>query len=72
MQTDKTKESVVEFDKELKALGGAQADLGRRVHQRAKLVKTRGYAQQFEAYTRVAGEIADLWAQGLPMTRAAA
>ena len=34
VQTDKTKESVVEFDKELKALGGAQADHGRRVHDR--------------------------------------
>ena len=31
-------------------------------------MKTRGYAQQFEAFTRVAGEIANLWSQGLPMT----
>ncbi|AMY08783.1 protease3 [Luteitalea pratensis] len=67
VQTDKTKESVVEFDKELKALGGAR-EITADEFATARQVKTRGYAQQFEAFTRVAGEIATLWSQGLPMT----
>jgi len=67
VQTDKTKESVAEFDKELKALGGAK-EITADEFTTAKQVKTRGYAQQFEAFTRVGGEIANLWSQGLPMT----
>jgi zinc protease len=67
VQTNKTKESVVEFDKELKALGGAKP-ITAEEFTTAKQVKTRGYAQQFESYSRVAGQIADLWAIGLPMT----
>jgi zinc protease len=67
VQTNKTKESVAEFDKELKALAGAK-EISAEEFTTAKQVKTRGYAQQFESYTRVAGQIAGLWAQGLPMT----
>jgi zinc protease len=67
VQTNKTKESIVEFDKELKGLAGA-APIAAEEFATAKLRKTRGYAQQFEAYSRIAGQIASLWAVGLPMT----
>jgi zinc protease len=67
VQSNKTKESVVEFDKELKALAGERA-ITAEEFTTARLTKARGYAQQFEAYSRVAGEIAGLWALGLPMT----
>ena len=67
VQTNKTKESVAEFVKELKFLSGekpiSDAEL-----ERAKATKIRGYAQQFEALGRVADQIAALWAAGLPMT----
>ena len=67
VQTNKTKESVVEFLKELEAIAGAkpvtEAEL-----QNAKLVRVRGYAQSFESLGRVAGQVASLWAYGLPMT----
>jgi zinc protease len=67
VQTNKTKESVVEFLKELEAIGGVkpvtEAEL-----QNAKLVRVRGYAQAFESLGRVAGQVASLWAYNLPMT----
>ena len=65
VQTDKTKESVVEFDKEIKALGGGKP-ISQQEFTNARLTKTRGYAQQFESYQRVAGQIAELWSDGLP------
>ena len=34
----------------------------------ARLSRIRGYAQQFESYGRIAGQITDLWTAGLPMT----
>ncbi len=67
VQTDKTAESIVEFDKELKDLAGARPISADELAV-AKQRRVRGYAQQFEAFTRVAGEIANLWSQGLPMT----
>lgn len=67
VQTDKTKESVVEFVNEMKNLSGAkpitQAEL-----TTAQQGRVRGYSQQFESLSRVAGQIATLWVQGLPMT----
>jgi len=67
VQTDKTKESVVEFAKEMTNLAGAkpisQAELT--VAQQGRV---RGYSQQFESLSRISGQIATLWAQGLPMT----
>ena len=68
MQTDKTKESVVEFDKEMKDLAGAQADHRGRVRRGARQRRVRGYAQQFESLGRITGQIANLWVLGLPMT----
>ena len=67
VQTDKTALAVVEFDKELKALAGARP-ITREEFDSARQTKSRGYTQQFEAYTRIAGQIANLWAQRLPMT----
>jgi zinc protease len=66
VQTNKTKESLFEFDKELKDFAGARP-ISEAEFQSAKVRKIRGYAQQFEAYSRVAEEIAQLWALGLPM-----
>jgi len=67
VQTNKTKESVVEFNKELKFIAGekpiTETELTDARHNRV-----RGYAQQFESMDRVAGQIAELWVLGLPMT----
>ena len=67
VQTDKTKESVTEFIKELKYIAG-EKPITEHEFSTARLVKTRGYAQQFEGYGRVSGQITNLWVQGLPMT----
>jgi zinc protease len=67
VQTNKTKESVTEFVKELKYLSGekpvTEAEL-----DNARANRIRGYAQQFESVGRVAAQIGTLWAQGLPMS----
>jgi zinc protease len=67
VQTNKTKESIAEFDKELKAIVGGKPIRQEELDaQKARI--TRGYAQQFEALSRVVGQVADLWTEGLPMT----
>ncbi|MCW5958858.1 MAG: insulinase family protein [Pyrinomonadaceae bacterium] len=67
VQTDKTKESVVEFVQELKNLAGAKPISAKEL-ETARLGKIRGYAQQFESYGRIAQQIISLWQEGLPMT----
>ncbi|GJG85778.1 peptidase M16 [Gemmatimonadetes bacterium T265] len=67
VQTDKTKESVVEFVQEEKNLAGARPITPQELAD-AKAARVRGYAQAFEAGSRVAGQVATLWATGLPMT----
>jgi zinc protease len=67
VQTNKTKESVVEFDSELKALAGAKP-ISADEFAAAKVTRTRGYSQAFESYARVAGQVVDLWVQHLPVT----
>ncbi len=67
VQTDKTKESAVEFVKELKFIAG-EKPISEKEFSAARLTKIRGYAQQFEAYGRITGQITDLWLFGLPMT----
>jgi zinc protease len=67
VQTDKTSESVAEFDKEMKAIAGAKA-ITEDEFAAAKQTKVRGFAQQFESYTRVGDQIERLWAVGLPMS----
>jgi zinc protease len=67
VQTDKTKESVVEFQKELKYIAGekpvTEAEL-----TNAKSNRVRGYAQQFESMSRVSQQIVDLWSLNLPFS----
>jgi len=65
VQTDKTSESIVEFDKELKDLAGARPISADELAV-AKQRRVRGYAQQFESLDRITGEVANLWAWGLP------
>jgi zinc protease len=66
VQTNKTRESVVEFDKELKGLAGARPITAKELDD-AKLNLLRGYAQQFETLGRIAGQVAELWGGNLPM-----
>ena len=67
VQTNKTKESLVEFVRELKGIDGVKP-IGEAefTDNRSRLV--RGYAQQFESLGRIDDQVADLWTQGLPMT----
>ena len=67
VQTNKTKESAVEFVKELKYIAG-EKPITEQELSTARLSRIRGYAQQFESYGRIAGQISDLWIVGLPMT----
>ena len=66
VQTNKTKESVVEFDKELK--GMTARPMAEKEFSDSRARKTRGYAQQFETLARIGDQVADLWVDGLPMT----
>lgn len=67
VQTDKTKESIVEFKSELLNVAGrkpiTQAEL-----TEAKENRVRGYAQEFRSLSQVAGQIARLWSYDLPMS----
>ena len=67
VQTNKTKESLVEFRKELSDMAGARP-ITQAEFDTAKVRWVRGYAQRFESFSRVAEQVADLWAQELPMT----
>jgi zinc protease len=67
VQTNRTKESVVEFFKELKFLAG-EKPVSEMELANAKANRVRGYAQQFEALSRIGDQIAELWGAGLPMT----
>jgi zinc protease len=67
VQTNKTKESVVEFMNELKNIAGVKP-ISETELSKARLGRIRGYAQQFESYGRIAGQVAELWVAGLPMT----
>ncbi len=66
VQTNKTSEAVVEFDKELK--GMTARPLSETEFADTKSRKVRGYAQQFETLGRINEQVADLWASGLPMS----
>ncbi len=67
VQTDKTKESVAEFYKEMKGIAG-ERPISEKEFSSAQMTKIRGYAQQFESYSRVSRQVAKLWVAGLPMT----
>ena len=67
VQTNKTKESVAEFEKELKGIAGAKP-ISEEEYSDTRNRMVRGYAQQFESLGRIDQQIADLWVAGLPMT----
>jgi zinc protease len=68
VQTNKTRESLAEFDKELKGIGGAQPITEPEfADDRNRIV--RGYAQGFESLGRIEEQVADLWSDGLPMSQ---
>jgi zinc protease len=66
VQTNKTKESLVEFDKEMKGIAGTKP-ISETEFADAKVKRVRGYAQQFESLSRINEQIAELWSFGLPM-----
>ena len=66
VQTNKTKESVVEFVKELKQFAG-EKPVSEPELAGAKANRVRGYAQEFESLSRIADHIAQLWSADLPM-----
>ena len=57
VQTNKTKESVTEFVNELQGIAGKRPITAAELDS-AKLVRVRGYAQQFESLGRIAGQVA--------------
>ncbi|MGD0201357.1 MAG: pitrilysin family protein [Bryobacteraceae bacterium] len=67
VQADKTKESVIEFVKELAFLAGEKPATAEEL-AKAKANRIRGYAQQFESMRRVADQVGSLWTLGLPMS----
>ncbi len=67
VQTNKTKESIVEFVNELKAIAGGRAITAEELAD-AKGNRVRGYAQEFETLGQLVGQIAGLWAEELPLT----
>jgi zinc protease len=66
VQTDKTRESVIEFVAELKNLSGAKP-ISETELTAARLTRVRGYTQQFESVGRVADQIIGLWTVDLPI-----
>ena len=67
VQTNKTKESIVEFVNELKAIGGGKPITEAELTD-AKGARLRSYAQDFETVGQLVGLIADLWQMGLPLS----
>ncbi len=67
VQTKYTKESMVEFKKEIEGIGGG---IPVRTDELENMQKnlTRGYVQNFESNDMVAGQIAPLLSDGLPLS----
>jgi zinc protease len=67
VQTNKTKESAIEFQKELRFIAGqkrvSEAELAG-----AKAYRVRSYAQHFESINRISQQLVELWALGSPMS----
>jgi zinc protease len=66
VQTDKTKESVVELVKELKGIAGARPITAKELED-ARLGVIRGYAAGFGTNRAVAARVSDLWSRRWPM-----
>jgi zinc protease len=67
VQTDKTREAVAEFVKELENLAGAKP-ISEEELTGARETRVRGYAQRFESQARIGQQIAELWSLQLPLT----
>ena len=67
VQTDKTKESVVELVKELRALTGDRPISAKEVEE-ARLGLIRNYAAGFGTNVDVAARVSDLWSRRWPMS----
>ncbi len=67
VQTDKTKESVVEFVKELKGMAGERPITETELSD-AKANRIRGYAQEFETLAQLVNQVSTVWVHGLPMS----
>jgi len=67
VQTNKTRESVVEFQKELKFIAGEKPVSDQELSS-ARNNRVRGYAQKFESLDSLTGQVENLWNVGLPMT----
>ncbi|HEY4364048.1 MAG TPA: pitrilysin family protein [Bryobacteraceae bacterium] len=67
VQTDKTREAVAEFSKELTGLHG-ERPISEKELADAKVSRVRGYAQQFDALQNVAQQISMLWGWGMLMS----
>ncbi|MBP7416694.1 MAG: insulinase family protein [Pyrinomonadaceae bacterium] len=67
VQTNKTKESLVEFVKEQKAISGERPITEKELAAN-QLNKIRSYAQQFESFKKVVRMVAALWDARLPMS----
>jgi len=67
MQGNKTKESIVEFIKELENLGGKKPISADELED-ARTNRIRGYSQRFESLSSIGLRYAGLWALDLPLT----
>jgi zinc protease len=67
VQTDKTKESLVEFMRELRDLAG-EREISESELELARSTRVRGYSQQFESLGRIAGQVGELWSLSLPQS----
>jgi predicted Zn-dependent peptidase len=66
VQTDKTRESVVEFQNELRGISGARPITATEL-ENARLGLIRNYAAGFGANADVTRRIAELWSRRWPM-----
>ncbi|HXU69087.1 MAG TPA: pitrilysin family protein [Polyangia bacterium] len=66
VQTDKTRESVVELMKELKGIAGARP-IGAKELEDARLGRVRNYAAGFGTNNDVAWRVAEVWSRRWPM-----
>ena len=67
VQTDKTKESVLEFVKEFKQLSGEQPITADELAA-ARANRIRGYVQRFDSLSKITDQIAKLWVLSLPLS----
>jgi zinc protease len=66
VQTDKTRESIVELDKELKGIAGARPIAAKELED-ARLGRIRNYAAGFGRNEDIVARIANVWSRRWPM-----